>query len=82
VNTKLKQRPSAPLFPCPFCAGEGRLFVHELAGMPELEPIYQIECEDCGATGPGRDSPFDAEKWWNRKMLVQAIRDRIGDERP
>jgi hypothetical protein len=77
--TKIEQTPSKQLAPCMFCGGEGRLFVHELAGVPELEPYYQVECGDCGATGPARDNPFHAESWWNGEMLSQAVEDRERD---
>ena len=73
---KTEQRPSKALGFCPFCEGDPHLYVHELAGVPELEPYYQVECPDCGATGPARDNPFDAEKWWNGEMLEIAIRER------
>jgi len=82
MNTKLEMQPSTELAPCMFCGGRGRLYVHELAGVPELEPYYQVECEDCGATGPARDSPFDAERWWNGDMLSRAVEERERDRTP
>ncbi len=80
MNTKTEQLPYKPLEPCMFCGGPGRAYVHELAGVPELEPYYQVECADCGATGPARDNPFHAVDWWNGDMLSQAVDDRESDQ--
>ena len=64
---------------CPFCGGESQLCVLEDENIPELEPIYFVQCYDCDARGPHRDNPFDAEKWWNRDYLQVAIKDRLED---
>ena len=77
--TKTPLEPGQTLRHCPFCEGPPQMYVHELDGVPELEPLYQVECSDCGATGPARDNPFDAERWWNRDMVGRAILDRHFD---
>jgi len=57
--------PTDTLNPCPFCGGPPKLYVSELAGVPELEPSYYVECQDCGGQGPGYDDVFKSERYWN-----------------
>ncbi len=60
-----EQVPPEPLTICPFCKGTPKLYIHELAGVPELEPSYQVECSDCGGCGPGYDDVKKSVRYWN-----------------
>ena len=64
VTTELV--PPERLLPCPFCGDPAKLYVHELDGVPELEPAYQVECTSCGSCGPGCDDIFKSVNYWNR----------------
>lgn len=76
---RTESKPSQLLSSCPFCGGEACLVTFEDENVPELEPIYFVACRECGANGSHRDTPFQAEDWWNGKYLQVAIQDRLED---
>ena len=52
---------------CPFCGNSDSLITHHEPGTV-LHPWYRIECDNCGAKGPGTDQGTHAEQW-NRRTL-------------
>ena len=78
----MKVRNAMKTINCPFCGGIGTEGVCEAEGIPELEPLYYVACNECGAVGPMRDTPMSARSWWNREMLAVSIteRNKYGNE--
>lgn len=68
-----EQTPPEPLAPCPFCGDDAKLYVHELDGVPELEPSYRVECTSCGGSGPGYDDIHKSVMYWNRACTSQQM---------
>lgn len=56
--------------PCPFCGSERVCTKNPFVGWP-----YHVACEDCGATGPDRDSRVEAIESWNRVyyLVIEAL---------
>ncbi len=72
---------SVSLRPCLFCGCEDmRMIIIEEETEPELEPLYNVRCLQCDASGPTRDNPSDAIQWWNGDMLQIAIDERQEDK--
>ena len=58
------------LMPCPFCGKANDLLTwHD--PKTTLYPWYRIECDNCGAKGPGSDHG-DHEQQWNTRALLAA----------
>jgi len=66
-----------PIRPCPFCGGEGELFV-EREDYFEPTEMY-MRCLECGAKGSFAFNPEEACAHWNKRYIVpkkQIERDR------
>ena len=59
---------SDALKPCPFCGGNDRLIEYHNP-KTVLHPWYRIECEYCGAKGPGSDRGDHVQEWNTRAAL-------------
>lgn len=64
--------PTTPeqLAACPFCGDPGSLITHHEQGTV-LHPWYRIECDNCGAKGPGTDQGNHADLWTRRTLSTQ-----------
>lgn len=66
------------LLPCPFCGSKkvqlDALMIGE-AGKDNATPHgWHVECTECDASGPWRDTEAEAAQGWNRRPLPQEAR--------
>lgn len=54
----------ARLEPCPFCGGEGQLYVYP----NHITTEYNVQCLGCGASSRYSNSEIDVIEAWNRRM--------------
>lgn len=71
-------QPSAPdvaqeLQPCPFC-GHGDSLIEYHDPQTILHPWYRIECDYCGAKGPGSDRGDHKDQWNRQAARAPAVR--------
>lgn len=59
------------LAPCPFCGASGAELVTYHEPGTVLHPWYRVECDHCGAKGPGTDRGTHREDW-NRRAAATA----------
>lgn len=59
------------LAPCPFCGASGAELVTYHEPGTVMHPWYRIECDHCGAKGPGTDRGTHREDW-NRRAAATA----------
>ena len=54
---------------CPFC---GTLDVHLYEYT--YSKLFTVDCQRCGAQGPRRLFPFEAQEEWNRRAVGNGVR--------
>jgi Lar family restriction alleviation protein len=61
----------AECLPCPFCGKADHLLIYH-DPRTVLHPWYRIECDYCGANGPGTDQGDHVDEWNNRAAIDAA----------
>lgn len=50
---------------CPFCGGAGKMYSQPVSFNGDR--VYQVKCEECGASAAARTSYDNAFQSWNRR---------------
>ena len=64
------------LLPCPFCWE----LHHKTMGGANVDKLWWIKCQSCGANGPTKTTEAEATLAWNRRALaaLAAYKQEIG----